>query len=89
MNECGKNIFHSMYERACTPKYVSISKVEELVEKYKYEYEDMQYSMMGLKNRKGVLWILKTLQILTSIVAYNFHRRNKVETKIRKRNIVR
>ena len=41
MYECGKQIFHSTHENACTANAMSTSKTEELVSDYKYYYEEM------------------------------------------------
>ena len=65
MRECGIYFCHSTYERACISKVLFVSKMEELMEKYRYEYEDILDCLVVSKNWKGLLQIWKkTLQTL-------------------------
>ena len=46
MYEYGKNFWHSTYERVCTELAISISKMQEIVDKYKYYYKYIKYRLM-------------------------------------------
>ena len=49
MYECSKNFCHSTYKRAFTATDITISKMEEFIENYKSDYEDIQYRLVILR----------------------------------------
>ena len=47
--ECGKHFWRSTYERSYTVTDISTCQTEELIEKYKGNYEDIQYCIVVAK----------------------------------------
>ena len=49
MYECGKPLSHSIYERECTETYIYISNIEEIVAKYKFDYQEIKDCLVSAK----------------------------------------